>query len=73
MIDIDQVEHDMEPGAPVVAAGQPGPATRHGRTLFGAARGTGGGTYEAGGVVTMRLPRSVDAGAVVVDLAFTVG
>lgn len=71
----------LEPGAPVVvaglpdglAAGQPGPATRHGRTLFGAARGTGGGTYEAGGVVTMRLPRSVDAGAVVVDLAFTVG
>jgi hypothetical protein len=70
----------LEPGAPVVvaglpdgiAAGRPGPATRHGRTLFSAARGTGGGTYEAGGVVTMRLPHSVDAESVVVDLAFTV-
>ncbi len=70
----------LEPGAPAVvaglpdglAAGRPGPATRHGRTLFSAAAGTGGGTYEAGGVVTMRLPHSIDADSVVVDLAFTV-
>jgi hypothetical protein len=70
----------LEPGAPTVvaglpdgiSAGRPGPATRHGRTLFSAATGTGGGTYEDGATVTLRLPRSVDADSVVVELAFTV-
>lgn len=71
----------LQPGTPVVvaglpdgiAAGRPGPATQHGRTLFSAEPGTGGGTYEAGGTVTLRLPRSIDADSVVVDLAFAVG
>lgn len=71
----------LQPGAPVVvagladglAAGKSGPAVRRGRTLFRAAPGTGGGTYEAGGIVTLRLPASVDASAVTVHLAFTLG
>ena len=69
----------VEPGAPVVVhgvadgleSGKLGPAVRHGRTLFRAAPGGGGGTYEAGGTVRLRLPASVEADSVVVHLAFT--
>jgi len=68
----------VEPGTPVVVAGvadgleagKAGPAVRHGRTLFRAAEGGGGGTYEAGGSVRLRLPRSVDVETVIVHLSF---
>jgi hypothetical protein len=71
----------LEPSDPVVvaglpdglAAGKPGPAVPKGRVLFSAAPGSGGGTYEAGGTVTLRLPSSVDASAVTVHLTFTLG
>lgn len=71
----------VAPSEPVVVAGLPdglaagkaGPAVRHGRTLFSAAEGTGGGTYEAGGVVTLRLPASVDGDRIEVELAFSLG
>lgn len=71
----------LEPGDPVVVAGRPdgiaagkgGPALRRGRTLFAAQPDAGGGTYEAGGTVSVRLPSSVDATSVVVDLAFSLG
>jgi hypothetical protein len=71
----------VDPGDPVVVAGLPeglhagsaGPAgSWRGRTLFEARRGYGGGTYEAGGTVTLRLPRAVDADEIVVELAFSV-
>lgn len=55
-----------------LTAGHPGPAVRPGRTLFSAEPGTGGGTYEAGGTITLRLPASVDASGVNVHLAFAV-
>lgn len=68
----------VEPATPVVADGTPdglvtgraGPGVRAGRTLFRAAPGSGGGTYEAGGAISVRLPSSVDADRVVVRLAF---
>lgn len=71
----------LEPGQPVVVAGllegleagKPGPGVPKGRTLFSAAPGTGGGTYEAGGTVSVRLPSSVDASAVTVHLTFSLG
>ena len=65
----------VEAAEPVVVAGVPdGIASGHGgHRLFGASRGAGGGTYEAGGTVTLRLPRSIDATSVVVELAFRLG
>ncbi|MGQ0433198.1 MAG: hypothetical protein ACT452_12415 [Microthrixaceae bacterium] len=70
----------LDPAAPVVVDGTPdglltgraGPGVRAGRTLFGAAPGSGGGTYEAGGAISVRLPSSIDADRVVVQLAFAV-
>lgn len=53
-----------------LAAGRGGPGVREGRTLFSAEPGSGGGTYEAGGTVSLRLPASVDAAGVTVHLAF---
>ena len=69
----------VDPDAPVVvagladglAAGSGGPSGPRGRTLLRAHVGYGGGTYEAGGTVTLRLPRSIDADEIVVELAFT--
>ena len=69
----------LEPGEPVVVAGLPdglaagkgGPGVPKGRVLFSAEPGSGGGTYEAGGTVSVRLPSSVDASAVTVRLTFT--
>lgn len=52
-------------------AGSPGPARPHGRTLFSADPGSGGGTYEAGAAVSLRLPASIDATSVVVHLGFS--
>lgn len=68
----------LEPGEPVVIAGtpdgltsgKPSPAVRYGRTLFAAAPGSGGGTYEAGGTLSVRLPDNLDADSIVVELAF---
>jgi hypothetical protein len=68
----------LEPSAPVVVAGvedgvvagKAATARRSGRTLLAAAEGAGGGTYEAGATVRVRLPASVDASAVTVHLAF---
>ena len=68
----------LDPAEPTVvagldeglAAGRGGPAVRQGRTLFSAAPGTGGGTYEAGGTISLRLPRSADVSDVTVHLAF---
>ena len=68
----------VAPDAPVVVAGSAdglvagsaGPSGPRGRTLFRAHVGYGGGTYEAGGTVTLRLPPHVDVDEVVVDLAF---
>ena len=57
---------------PTVVAGlEEGLVAGNGRTLFRAKQGYGGGTYEAGGTVTLRLPRRADADEVVVDLTFT--
>ena len=69
----------LAPADPVVVAGaleglvagHAGPAARHGRSLFSADPGYGGGTYEAGGTVTVRLPRDVTADRVAVALAFS--
>jgi hypothetical protein len=71
----------LEPGDPIVvdgapdglAAGSSGPALPHGRTLFTAEPGSGGGTYEAGGTVSLRLPPSVAATAITVELTFALG
>lgn len=68
----------VEPGTPVVVAGladgvvagNGGPAVPQGRLLFSAASGSGGGTYEAGGAVSLRLPRGIDADRATVALAF---
>lgn len=70
----------LDPAQPTVvagldeglAAGRRRPAVRQGRPLFSAEPGTGGGTYEAGGTITLRLPASVDASGVNVHLAFAV-
>jgi hypothetical protein len=56
-----------------LAAGRAGPALPHGRTLFTAEPGSGGGTYEAGGTVSLRLPPSVAATAITVELTFALG
>jgi hypothetical protein len=71
----------LEPGDPVVVAGlpdgltsgRPGREVPGGRRLFAAAPGTGGGTYEVGGTVVLRLPRSVEASAVTVSFGFSLG
>lgn len=68
----------LEPGEPVVVAGlpegleagKPGPAVPKGRTLFRSEPEAGGGTYEAGGTVRVRLPASVEATAATVHLTF---
>jgi hypothetical protein len=58
---------------PTVVAGLPdGLYGQRGRTLFGAEPGYGGGTYEAGGTVSVRLPKKVEADEVVVDLTFSI-
>lgn len=70
----------LDPEAPVVVAGEPeglqvgrpGPGVGKGRTLFASAPGFGGGTYEAGGTVSARLPADVDADSVVVSLSLSV-
>lgn len=70
----------VDPAAPAVvdgtpdglAAGKSGPAVHKGRTLFSAAVGSGGGTYEAGATVSIRLPEHIDADSIVVELAFSV-
>ena len=70
----------LEPGAPSVVAGtadglrsgDTGRGRPSGRTLLSAGQGSGGGTYEAGAMVSVRLPRPVDAERVVVRLAFSV-
>ena len=70
----------VEPDAPRVIAGLDaglfaGSAKRargeKGATLFGARPGAGGGTYEAGGTVTVRLPHEGEAERLVVDLLFS--
>jgi hypothetical protein len=69
----------VDPHPPVVVAGLPeglldGPAgcgAARSCLLFGAKAGYGGGTYEAGGTVSLRLPPNVDVGQVVVDLSFS--
>lgn len=68
----------LEPNEPVVVAGladgvvagKVGPGTGKGRTLFEAEPGWGGGTYEAGGAIRVRLPGGVDATSVAVHLTF---
>jgi hypothetical protein len=70
---------EVEPGTPAVVAGTPdglvagkgGHALPKGRLLFSAQPGSGGGTYEDGGTLFLRLPDDVDADSVVVHLAFT--
>jgi len=70
----------VTPAAPVVVAGgsdglqagREAAARRQGRVLFSADADHGGGTYEAGGQVTVRLPASVHPEDVVVHLAFSV-
>lgn len=69
----------LEPEAPTVVAGSPdgiaaGPPARgvpSGSTLLRAGAGYGGGTYEAGAAVSVRLPAAIDADAVVVELVFS--
>lgn len=69
----------IEPGSPVVVHGTPdglhagraATATPNGRMLFSADEGSGGGTYEAGGTVSLRLPPGVDADSAVVKLRFS--
>jgi len=57
---------------PTVVAGVPdGLVAGQGRTLFGAKKGYGGGTYEAGATVSLRLPPSADVDEVVVELSFS--
>lgn len=71
----------LDPDAPAVVDGTPdgltegaaGAAVPAGRVLFAAAPGSGGGTYEAGATLSVRLPASVDADSVVVELAFALG
>jgi hypothetical protein len=68
----------LDPGLPVVVDGAPdgvrsgraGPARPPGRALLRADPGTGGGTYEAAGTVTLKLPGSVTAEQVVVTVTF---
>jgi hypothetical protein len=55
-----------------IASGDPATASHRGRVLFSADREAGGGTYEAGGTVSLRLPPHVDADEVSVDLAFSI-
>jgi hypothetical protein len=70
----------LDPAAPAVVAGtadglssgETGRGRPSGRALFGAAPGSGGGTYEAGAMVSVRLPHPVDAEQVVVRLALSV-
>jgi hypothetical protein len=79
-VQVNRAKVKLEPGAPAVVAGTPdglaagkgGPAVRKGRILFNALSGSGGGTYEAGGTVSLRLPGNLDAESVVVHLAFTI-
>jgi hypothetical protein len=71
----------LQPDAPAVVAGtpdglvtgKPGRAVQTGRTLFGAEAGSGGGTYEAGGTLSLRLPSDADVDGIVVHLAFSFG
>jgi hypothetical protein len=71
----------LEPGSPVVVAGTPdglsagkgGPAVPKGRTLFSAEPGSGGGTYEAGGSVSLRLPANLSPDQVNVVIALSLG
>ena len=51
-------------------AGEPASAHSGGRTLFAASPGSGGGTYEAGATVSVRLPGSIGAASLAVDLSF---
>jgi hypothetical protein len=62
----------VEAASPEVVAGvDEGVVAGTGRTLFSAERGAGGGTYEAGATVSLRLPPSVDPQSVVVHLVFS--
>ncbi|MGK2948604.1 MAG: hypothetical protein ACSLFP_08520 [Acidimicrobiales bacterium] len=71
----------LEPGAPVVvagtsdglASGKGGPSVRKGRTLFSAEPGSGGGTYEAGGSLSLRLPANLSPDQVTLVLSFSLG
>ncbi len=77
---VPDAQVSVEPAAPAVVDGTPdgleagkaGLASPNGRTLFSAAAGSGGGTYEAGATVSIRLPEHVDADSIVVELAFSV-
>lgn len=68
----------VDPAGPVVVDGAPEgleaggrrPATRPGRALMHAMPGNGGGTYEADGTVLVKLPGSVSAEHMVVNLTF---
>lgn len=79
--DVPDAKVQLEPGAPVVVAGladgivagKGGPAVKTGRTLFNAQPDSGGGTYEAGGTILVRLPTSIDATSVAVELGFSLG
>lgn len=70
----------LTPGDVTVIAGEepglePGrahPARKKGRTLLSAERGWGAGTYRIGGELSLRLPASIEANAVTIDLSFTV-
>jgi hypothetical protein len=69
----------VTPAAPVVVAGtpdgleagRPAVGTAKGRTLVRAEVGSGGGTYEGGGTVSMKLPqcRAADSASVVLTYA----
>jgi hypothetical protein len=87
-VDVDGCRHPrvgashvkVTPAAPVVVfgtadgleAGRAAVGTAKHRTLGRAVAGSGGGTYEAGGTVSMKLPQCRGADAVTVALSYAV-
>jgi hypothetical protein len=69
----------LSPDAPVVVAGSAhglvagtaGPDNAAGETLFSARPGSGGGSYEAGGTLSLRHVGDVDGESIVIHLAFS--
>lgn len=70
----------VEPAPPVVVAGaadglragRPAHGLQRGSVLFAADPGSGGGTYEGGGSVSLRLPAGHDVDGITVKLAFKI-
>jgi hypothetical protein len=60
-------------GQESVHAGDPRPAHPHGRVLFRADTGTGGGTFQIGASVRTALPPSLDPDQLAVTLSFAIG